>query len=235
MSPLRQQGPRTHPTAVKRMSMPVNSVARPSSVPGSLSARPVRPGLGHGRAPSMHAAGTAAAPGGGHRFPSTGGRPPIRSISGAHQVASPPSMRSPVMPSSPTGAMRPVHPTARPVPGTQPVRPAPGASVAPGANTPSHGQIPSQAVHAAATAPNVSATVSPKAAAPAPSHRAHPAARRRAYPTAHIAAHSVSYASTPDLAAAAASDAGQDSGVFTPAAVGHSPTRSVSSLSLIHI
>ena len=213
--------------------MPVNSVARPSSVPGSLSARPVRPGLGHGRAPSMHAAGTAAAPGGGHRFPSTGGRPPIRSISGAHQVASPPSMRSPVMPSSPTGAMRPVHPTARPMPGTQPVRPAIGASVAPAANAPLHGQMPSQPVHAAAPAPNVSAAVSPKAAAgaaaPAPSHRAHPAARRRAYPTAHIAAHSVSYASTPDLAAAAASDAGQDSGVFTPAAVGHSPTRSVSS------
>lgn len=100
-TPQRQQGPRAHPSAMKRMSMPVMPVSRPVPGPGTAGApqgRPVRPGLGHGRMPSMQAPGAP-------RVLSGPARPPFRTLSGAQHARSPTMVRSPVMPSSPTGAI----------------------------------------------------------------------------------------------------------------------------------
>lgn len=219
---------------MKRMSMPVNSVARPSPQSGVLggmgqpSARPVRPGLGHGRTPSMQVPGSA-------RVPSGTMRPPYRAVSGPNHARTQSLMRSPSGP-----GVRPRPPGVRPVRPQAPRPPAP----APAPATSPHAQ------QSIATA-NAGTIVPAPAPAPAPVHmssptpadggageaapvpstpasRVHPASRRRAYPTAHIAAHSVSYGANEVPAVASPDRMGGDSGVFTPAGLGHTPTRSVS-------
>lgn len=226
-TPQRQQGPRAHPSAMKRMSMPVMPVSRPVPGPGGAGApqgRPVRPGLGHGRMPSMQAPGAP-------RVLSGPARPPFRTLSGAQHARSPTMVRSPVMPSSPTGAMRGAAPSARPMPGTHVARPQAMRSISHGPRPPPKNSMVEATAGTTAPAQAPASTTASAPAAPTPQSppmpgpRAHPASRRRAYPTAHIAAHSISYSGNE---VPAATPADQANSVFTPAAMGHTPTRSVS-------
>ena len=168
-TPQRQQGPRAHPSAMKRMSMPVMPVSRPVPGPGGAGApqgRPVRPGLGHGRMPSMQAPGAP-------RVLSGPARPPFRTLSGAQHARSPTMVRSPVMPSSPTGAMRGAAPSARPMPGTHVARPQAMRSISHGPRPPP--KNPMVEATAGTTAP-AQAPASTTASAPATISRSRPAA-----------------------------------------------------------
>lgn len=214
MSPTRPPGPqRAHPATAHRMSMPVNPVSRP--MPPQAGARPVRPAPMHGRAPSMQVQGT--------RVPS-GARPPTRAFSGSISVSNPSAMRPSVPSQSTSGPTSPMlGATARPMrPGAPPLRPGapgrPGHAASASVSTP--------VSPGAATRPP-RPTVRPTSARPALASRPPPGPRRRAYPTAHIAAHSISYSGgyndVPMM--------GQEpSSTFTPATVGHMPTRSVSAV-----
>lgn len=132
------------------------------------------------------------------------------------------------------GAGAPIRPHQRSVSSGRPVRPVPGQAPpvpavpgAPNAPLPTTAARPPPAPAAGAPPASGAATSpTPVRTVPATSPRGRTAssaaARRRAYPTAHLVANSVSYpAQTP-------SAPGGESEVFTPAAMGHAPMRSVS-------
>ncbi|WFC94878.1 COPII subunit [Malassezia brasiliensis] len=234
----------SHPNAQARMSMPAATGApgapsthmRTGTVAGGV--RPPNPRLP--RVPSMGGFGhaprgsmTANAPpmprpppqrtvsGGAVPMRKTSG-PPVRPI-GAPTARPPTGAASGPMNGPPAGGARAAAPPPAPSTGAASAARSDAPPLSHRASASALGRPP-----AAAAPTPTSAGAPPAASPPATSPRTRPtassaAARRRAYASAHAFANSLSYPSSQPTPGA---EDGSD--VFTPAMLGHSPTRSVS-------